>query len=56
MNRDEHAVYRAEKNRLRRKLNDLRKKPELEDNPKERVKIVKGDLVVDDEVVDKKHL
>ena len=53
LNRDEHSVYRAEKNRLRRKMNDLRKKPEFEDNPKERVKIIKGDLVVDDEVVDK---
>ena len=38
---------------LRKKMNDLRKKPEFQDNARERVKIVKGELLVDDNVVDR---
>ena len=46
-------MYRAENNRLRKKMNDLRKKPEFQDNPRERVKIAKGELFVDGDVVDR---
>ena len=53
LNRDEHPVYRSENNRLRRKMNEYRKKPEFQDNPKEHVKIVKGELTVDGNVVDR---
>ena len=53
LNRDKHAVYRHENNRLRKKMNDLRKKPEFQDNPRERVKIIKGELKVDGAVVDR---
>ena len=53
INRDKHSVYRSENSRLRKKMNDLRKKPEFQDNPRERVKIVKGELLVDGTVVDK---
>ena len=53
LNRDKHSVYRSENSRLRKKMNDLRKKPEFQDNPRERVKIVKGELLVDGTVVDK---
>ena len=53
LNRDKHPVYRCENNRLRKKMNDLRKKPEFQDNPRERVKIAKGQLLVDGTVVDK---
>ena len=42
-----------ENNRLRKKMNDYRKKPEFQDNPKEKVKIIKGELVVDGNVVDR---
>ena len=53
LNRDKHSVYRAENNRLRKKMNDLRKKPEFQDNPRERVKIAKGELLVNGDVVDR---
>ena len=53
LNRDKHSVYRYENNRLRKKMNDLRKKPEFQDNARERVKIVKGELLVDDNIVDR---
>ena len=53
LNRDKHSVYRYENNRLRKKMNDLRKKPEFQDIAKERVKIVKGELLVDDNIVDR---
>ena len=53
LNRDKHSVYRYENNRLRKKMNDLRKKPEFQDNPRQRVKIVKGELLVDEIVVDR---
>ena len=53
LNRDKHPVYRYENNRLRKKMNDLRKKPEFQDNPRERVKINIGELTVDGSVVDR---
>ena len=53
LNHDKHPVYRYENNRLRKKMNDYRKKPEFQDNPKEKVKIIKGELVVDGNVVDR---
>ena len=53
LNRDKHPVYRYENNWLRKKMNDLRKKPEFEENPRERVKINKGELIVDGSVVDR---
>ena len=53
LNRDKHPVYRYENNRIRKKMNELRKKPEFQDNPRERVKINKGELVVDGTVVDR---
>lgn len=53
LNHDKHSVYRFENNRLRRKMNEYRKKPEFQDNSKERVKISKGELVVDGNVVDR---
>ena len=34
-------------------MNEYRKKPEFQDNPKEHVKIVKGELMVDGNVVDR---
>ena len=53
LNHDKHSVYRHENNRLRKKMNDYRKKQEFQDNPKERVKIVKGELKVDGNVIDR---
>ena len=53
LNRDKHPVYRYENNRLRMKMKDLRKKPEFQDNSRERVKINKGQLTVDGTVVDR---
>ena len=53
LNHDKHPVYRYENNRIRKKMNDYRKKPEFQDNPKEKVKIVKGELLVDGNVVDR---
>ena len=53
LNHDKHPVYRRENGRLRKKMNDYRKKQEFQDNPRERVKIVKGELVVDGNVIDR---
>lgn len=53
VNRDEHPVYRSENNRLRKKMNDFRKKPEFQENARERVKIVKGELKADGKTIDK---
>ena len=53
LNHDKHPVYRYENNRLRKKMNEYRKMPEFQDNPKTRVKIMKGELMVDGNVVDR---
>jgi hypothetical protein len=53
LNHDKHPVYRYENNRIRKKMNDYRRKPEFQDNPKEKVKIIKGELVVDGNVIDR---
>ena len=53
LNRDKHSVYRYENNRLRKKMNDYRKKPEFQENAKERVKITKGELKVDGNIIDR---
>ena len=53
LNYDRHPVYRYENSRLRKKMNEYRKKPEFRDNAKERVKITKGELVVDGNVIDR---
>ena len=53
LNRDKHPVYRSENNRLRWKMKEYRNKPEFRDNAKERVKINKGELLVDGAVIDK---
>lgn len=46
--KDIHPVYADENKRLRSKMIELRKKPENKDK---QIKIVKGDLMVDNEVV-----
>ena len=53
LNRDKHPVYRVENNRLRRKMNEYRKKPEYQEDSKTRVKITKGELLVDGSVIDR---
>ena len=53
INYDNHPVYQRERNRLRLRMNELRKSDEYADNPTERVKIVKGELKVDDATIDR---
>ena len=53
INRDNHPVFHKESQRLRKKMNDLRKLPEFQENSKNRVKIVKGVLQADGITVDK---
>ena len=47
INRDSHPVFQKENNRLRQKMNELRKLPEYAENAKERIKIMKGELKID---------
>ena len=50
INRDTHPVYRKEYQRLRKKFNDLKNRPDLPDGS---VKLVKGELIVNDTIVDR---
>ena len=50
-NRDTHPVYRKEHQRLRKKLNELRKRPDLQETGQ--VKIIKGELIVNDVTIDR---
>ena len=51
INRDTHPVYRKEHQRLRKKLNELRKRPDLQETGQ--VKIIKGELIVNDVTIDR---
>ena len=48
--KDQHPVYLGENNRLRKKVNDLKKKPGYENKE---IKLVNGKVLVDNQVVDK---
>ena len=53
--RDNHIVFQKEFNRVGKKMSNLRALPEYADNPTGRIKIIKGELKVDGETVDKNH-
>ena len=48
--KDQHPVYLAENNRLRKKVSDLKKKPGYENKE---IKLLNGKVLVDNQVVDK---
>ena len=50
VNKDLHPVYSKQNKRLRDKMSELKRKPQ---NKEKNIKIVKGKLMVDNEVVDK---
>ena len=50
INKDLHPVYSRQNKRLRDKMSELKSKPQ---NKEKNIKIVKGKLMMDDEVVDK---
>ena len=50
MKKDQHPVYIAENNRMRKKMFELRQK---DDNKDKEIKIEKGQLLIDNIVIDK---